>query len=52
MFNKIKLPLRIRYKKKYYYVKFMHFIGLCPKCFNFVNYTRDGRAKCPNGCKF
>ena len=43
---------RLKYKIKYYYVKFMHLIGFCPKCFTLVNYTYTGKAVCPRGCKY
>jgi len=46
------LLLKIKYRIKYYYIKFMHFIGFCPKCFIPVNYTKSGKAVCPNGGKY
>ncbi len=50
--SKKMILLKIKYRTKYYYTKAMHFVGLCPKCFSWVNYTTTGRAICPNGCKY
>jgi predicted amidophosphoribosyltransferase len=37
----------VRYRTRYYYRKTMHALGLCPDCFNFVNWTPKGKPICP-----
>jgi len=38
-----------KYRLRYYWKKLGTFFGFCP-CGSRVNFTRDGRALCPN-CK-
>jgi predicted amidophosphoribosyltransferase len=38
---------RIGYRMRYYWRKTILFIGLCPRCFTSVNFTRQGRPICP-----
>ena len=38
--------IRFKYKIKYIYKRACWYIGICPKCFNKVNYTRSGHSFC------
>ena len=39
--------VRIGYRIRYYWRKFVNLIGLCHRCGSAVNYTRHGKAVCP-----
>ena len=41
---------RIAYRLRYYWRCLCHALGFCPACYSRVNFTRSGRAICPN-CK-
>jgi hypothetical protein len=36
------------YRVRYYWRKFVNFIGFCHRCGSSVNYTSYGKAICPN----
>ena len=40
----------IQYRSRLLWKIIMNFCGYCPKCYNRVNWDRNGRALCPN-CK-
>ena len=40
-------PRIIYLRIRYYVRKIIVFFGICPDCFNGLNYTSSGRAICP-----
>lgn len=39
--------MKLKYRTRYWWRKAVVFFGVCPTCWNRVNYTSLGRAICP-----
>ena len=48
MCNTTKVLRIVRLRTRYYWRKAVVAVGLCPDCWVRLNYTRSGRAICPN----